>query len=166
MTRVTVVAVAFGLAVVDGGEVVIASADRRPDDRSTIHLLALQPPIDPVALNATALRVRNVKLVAADPIGDVPSLNVKFEVRNEGTAPLTEIIVEVRVVDQVSAESTGRDQPATIAGPFTIRGRAILDPGFSMNYEMRLRNLTPDCGCRANVSVSSARVAHRSPIRR
>jgi hypothetical protein len=166
MTRVNVVAGALALTVISGSMVRAASTGRRPDDRSKVRLLPAQPPIDSIALEAAALRVRNVRLVAADPIGDVPSLNVKFEVRNEGTSPLTEIIVEIRVLDRLSADGADRDPAATIAGPFTIRGRAILDPGFSMNYEMRLRNLTPDCGCRASVSVNSARVADRPPTRR
>jgi hypothetical protein len=162
----TVVAVALAMAVFTGNEITIAATGQGSNDRPKILLLRVQPPIDSVDLEAAALRVRNIRLVPADPIGDVPTLNVKFEVRNEGTAPLTEIIVEVRVVDRLSAQGADRAPPATIAGPFTIRGRVILDPGFSMNYEMRLRNLTPECGCRANVSVSSARVADRPPTRR
>jgi len=166
MTRETVVAVALSLAVLTDSEVTISPTGPGPDDRPKILLLSIQPSIDSIGFETAALRVRNIRLVPADPIGDVPSLNVKFEVRNESTAPLTEIVVEVRVVDRLSADGSDQDPPATIAGPFTIRGRAILDPGFSMNYEMRLRNLTPDCGCRANVSVNSARIADRSPTRR
>jgi hypothetical protein len=61
MTRENVVAVALSLAVLTDSEVTIASTCPGPDDRPKILLLRVQPPIDSIGFEATALRVRNVR---------------------------------------------------------------------------------------------------------
>jgi hypothetical protein len=61
-------------------------------------------------------------------------------------------------VSVIEAAETRRDAPRTVlAGPFEIRGKAPLDPGFTMTYEIRLRNLSPDCGCVGTVNIVSVR---------
>ena len=34
-----------------------------------------------------------------------------------------------------------------------IRGRVDLQAGYTLNYEMLLRNLPPDCSCVADVAI-------------
>jgi hypothetical protein len=39
--------------------------------------------------------------------------------------------------------------------PFKIRGNVVLQAGYTVNYEMLLRNLSSDCRCIATVDVVS-----------
>ncbi|MET0214023.1 MAG: hypothetical protein ABW292_13515 [Vicinamibacterales bacterium] len=43
----------------------------------------------------------------------------------------------------------------TLVRPFKIRGHVVLQAGYTVNYEMLLRNLSPDCRCIANVDIVS-----------
>lgn len=47
--------------------------------------------------------------------------------------------------------------PGFVVNPFIIRGSVTLEAGYTVNYAMLLRNLSADCGCKANVVVMSAR---------
>ena len=52
------------------------------------------------------------------------------------------------------------DDPAltrAVLKPFTLRTEATLEPGYSVDYEMRLRNLSARCQCVPKVEVVSAR---------
>ena len=101
------------------------------------------------------LQIRNIRFEPSEPVGESPSATLKFDVLNEGGESVTEIIMKVSVIE---AAETRRDAPRTVlAGPFEIRGKAPLDPGFTMTYEIRLRNLSPDCGCVGTVNIVSVR---------
>ena len=69
---------------------------------------------------------------------------------------MRDIVIEVSVVP-----AGGLLRPHTpetvLAGLFTLQAKVILRPGSTMRYQMRLRNLSIDCGCRARVDVISAR---------
>jgi hypothetical protein len=39
----------------------------------------------------------------------------------------------------------------------SVVGYATIEAGYTLNYEMLLRNLSPDCSCVADVSITSAR---------
>jgi hypothetical protein len=92
----------------------------------------------------------------------MPSANVKFDIVNEGSISFTDVVVEISLVKKASPP-IGRDtKRAVLAGPFKIRGDVALEPGFSVSYEMRLRNLSTECGCVPDVEVVSV---HAVPSR-
>jgi len=51
-----------------------------------------------------------------------------------------------------STEPSGK----TLVRPFKIRGNVVLQAGYTINYEMLLRNLSSDCRYIATVDVVSA----------
>ena len=70
----------------------------------------------------------------------------------EVRTPLTDLILEISILEKPeSMELSGR----AVVRPFKIRGHVVLQAGYIVNYEMLLRNLSPDCGCVANVDVVS-----------
>ena len=105
------------------------------------------------------LEVQNLRI--EPPSADVvaPAAVLKFELLNAGVTPLTWITVEGRVC---SRETRGRrSRAAGLARPFSIRGETVLEEGFTLDFEMLLRNLSPGCACAAHVEVVSARALTR-----
>jgi hypothetical protein len=105
----------------------------------------------------TALRIKNVRLVAA-PMSSAqpPSAVLKFDLANEGAQRLTDTLVEIVITERqgVKAETLN---PRIIMGPVTIRGTATIEAGYTLEYQMLLRNVSAECECVANVVVLSAR---------
>jgi hypothetical protein len=101
---------------------------------------------------AHLLRVENVRLEAPVPPETIPSSLLKFDVFNGGSTPLTDLILEISILEKSAAkESAGR----ALVRPFQIRGGIVLQAGYTINYEMLLRSLPSDCRCVANVDVVS-----------
>lgn len=125
------------------------SVDKLRGRRGTISV-----PSDPKRSNSTAhlLRVENVRLEAPVPAETVPSSLLKFDVFNGGSTPLTDLILEISILEKSAAKaSAGR----ALVRPFQIRGSIVLQVGYTINYEMLLRNLSSDCRCVANIDVVS-----------
>ena len=124
------------------------SVDQLKASRGTISV-----PDDPRAPNAARLvRIENVRL--EDPLRAEasPSTLLKFDVFNGGSTPLTDLILEISIFEKPAPkELTGR----ALVRPFKIRGTVVLQAGYTLNYEMLLRNLLSDCRCFANVDVVS-----------
>jgi len=59
------------------------------------------------------------------------------------------------------SEGVGANQTAvpgrTLVEAFSIRGQHIIEPGYTLNFEMLLWNLSSQCRCVAIVDVVSAR---------
>jgi hypothetical protein len=106
----------------------------------------------------STLRIRNVRLVAAPASVTQPSAVLKFEMANEGPQPVTDTLVEIVITEQQRGESEALN-PKTIVGPVTIEGKNIIEAGYTLEYQMLLRNLSAECECVANVAVLSARAA-------
>lgn len=102
------------------------------------------------------LEIRNVRLDPAPAIGEFPTVNLRFELISRDSISMRDIVIEVSVVPAGGLLSPHTPETG-LAGPFTLRAEVILRPGSTMRYEMRLRNLSIDCGCRARVDVISAR---------
>jgi hypothetical protein len=99
------------------------------------------------------VRPYHIRLEQAPPIKGRPSVNLKFDAFNDSVDDLTDIVLKVSIVQR----SHSATNPEVIGGPYIIRGSVLLRPGYSMGYEMRLRNLTTQCDCVASVRVVSAR---------
>ena len=111
-------------------------------------------PDDPKRVEAAArlLKVENVRLEAPVREEASPSTILKFDVVNGTSAPLTDLVLEISILEKSApTELAGR----AIVRPFKIRGSVVLQAGYTINYEMLLRNLSSDCRCIANVDVVS-----------
>jgi len=102
------------------------------------------------------LHIRNVRLEAPPPNADRPSALLRFDMLNNSTVRMTDVSIEIAIVEKWQSPDQSR-MPRVIVGPFTIRGDATIEAGYTLNYQMLLRNLSSDCGCQANITVVSAR---------
>jgi hypothetical protein len=108
-------------------------------------------------LNAVpTLRIMNVRLEAPPADAPIPSAILKFDMLNDGGSKVTDIVIQISMLERP------RDERALgsrrfVVNPFMIRGSVTLEAGYTMNYEMLLRNLSTDCACVPNVVVISAR---------
>jgi hypothetical protein len=75
---------------------------------------------------------------------------------NEGNLRVADVQIEIAIVNS-NVHDHGELPPRPIVGPFRISGHATIEAGYTVNYEMLLRNLNPECPCVANVKVVSAR---------
>jgi hypothetical protein len=153
--RGTSSAVIVALALVCGASVNATkttshgSADRLKATRGTVSI-----PDDPKRVNPAArlLRVDNVRLEAPAHAEASPSTLLKFDVFNGASAPLTDLVLEISILEKPAlTELSGR----ALVRPFKIRGNVVLQAGYTVNYEMLLRNLSSDCRCIATVDVVS-----------
>src|SRR5215203_186973 len=124
------------------------SVDQTKAGRGIISIL-----VDPKRVDAARLlRVENVRLEAPVRAEASPATILKFDVFNGTSAPLTDLVLEISILEKPArTELTGR----TLVRPFKIRGSVVLQAGYTINYEMLLRNLSSDCRCIANVDVVS-----------
>lgn len=75
---------------------------------------------------------------------------------NGSSTTLADIVLEVSIVEERRRGHV--DTPRRVlAGPFAIRGTTVLDPGYTADYEILLRNISATCRCAANVRVLSFR---------
>jgi len=100
------------------------------------------------------LTVQNIRMEAPDSFVDSPAAVVRFDLFNAGVTPLTAITLEISVLEKSSDD---RQSGRPIVHPFRIRGDLVLDPGYTVNFGMLLRNLSSDCVCIAKVDVISVR---------
>ena len=104
----------------------------------------------------TALSVENVRLEAAAGIDAEPATALRFELVNTTQQRLTEVVVEISIADKPSSEP-GLATTRVLVQPFRIQGDVVLEPGYSVGFEVLLRRLSADCECAANVRVVSVR---------
>ena len=102
------------------------------------------------------LRIDNIRLESPPPETPMPATLLKFDMLNEGASSVTDISLEVSIVQRpTTQEAAGPSR--VIVGPFTIRGHATVEAGYTVNYQLLLRNLASDCDCTAKITVVSAR---------
>jgi len=66
------------------------------------------------------------------------------------------LLIEVAIVEKWSG-ADGQTLIRAVAGPFTVKGIVTVEPGYTMQFDMLLRNVSPDCACAAAVRVVLAR---------
>lgn len=124
--------------------------DQLKANRATVPV-----PSDPKAvILSRLLTIDNVRLETPLHAETSPSTLLKFDVFNGGSTPLTDLILEISIVEKSAAKELAA---RTLVRPFQIRGDLVLQAGYTINYEMLLRNLSSDCRCVANVDVVSFR---------
>jgi hypothetical protein len=100
-----------------------------------------------------SLRIVNVRLEPLTEEAIRPTAVLKFDLLNEAAVSVTDVVLEISIVEDVEPSP----RRVIIVAPFTVRAHATIDAGYTVNYTMLLRNLSPDCACIAKVSVLSAR---------
>ena len=102
------------------------------------------------------LRIDHVRLERAPQAKTLPSAILKFDLLNEAADRMTDVLLEVSILEQPSPGDPLRPR-RVLVGPFNVGGAAVLQPGYTIKYEMLLRNFSSDCGCIPRVVVTSAR---------
>ena len=115
----------------------------------------IRPDIEKLS-KVSPLGIAKLRLDLPPPGEKENSAVLRFQMSNRGASTLTDIVFEVSIVDESQREHL--DTPSrTVAGPFAIRGRMVLDPGYTADCEILLRNISQTCTCAANVRVLSFR---------
>ena len=122
--------------------------------RGDVKSLLLPPDSSAGSFAGFTLRVSNVQLEAPPPDAPKPSAVLKFDLVNDSLVSVTDILLEVAVAEKSSAAADAA--PRIVVGPFTVRGHATIEAGYTINYVLLLRNLAPDCECVARVRVVGA----------
>jgi hypothetical protein len=105
-------------------------------------------------VEASSLKIEHVRLEPPPSTEPLPSTLLKFDVLNESSGRLTDLVLEVSIVETIADSSL---RPRVLVGPFTIQGDVVLESGYTINYEMLLRNFSSVCDCLATVEAVSAR---------
>ena len=105
---------------------------------------------------ASPLGIAKVRLDPPPP-REENSAVLKFQMSNGGSNTLTDIVFEVVIVEEHEREQHPNTPNWVIAGPFVIRGKFVLNPGYTADCEILLRNISSNCSCAANVRVLSFR---------
>ena len=106
--------------------------------------------------------VRDVRLEPADPIESAPSVNLTFEIENTGDRYVTDIVLDISLVQRANENDEATSPKTVLAGPFTIRAKNVLHPGHTMTYAVRMRHVSVDCSCSGRVRVVAARISLKS----
>jgi hypothetical protein len=103
--------------------------------------------------------VRSIKLEPASPISgdDTPAAIMKFDVYNELHLSIADLVLAVSVLGEPGGDSSSKSR-VVLVRPFNIRVSQVLQPGYSIHYELRMRNLSASCDCLPKVEVLAARV--------
>jgi hypothetical protein len=117
--------------------------------RSSMDIPAKQDPVDAIA-------VRHIRVEAAMPVDGSPSVVLKFDVHNDGSANVTDIVLSVSLRKSGTTKSV---EPAVGVQPFTITIPNVLLSGYSFDYEIRLRNVSLDAANAPEIEVVDARRA-------
>jgi hypothetical protein len=110
---------------------------------------------------AAPLLVQNVRLESAPQTESAPSTILKFDVFNASPHRLTDLVLEITITE--TSVDPVLVPPRILVRPFKIRGNAVLESGYTINYEMLLRQFSSDCDCVAKVDVLSVRTLPDSP---
>src|SRR3989442_353552 len=78
---------------------------------------------------------------------------------NDGSSRMGNVVLEISVLEKSAPDSQSESfsRPRVLVGHFAIQGKAILNPGYMTNYEMLLRNFSPDCTCTPRATKNEAR---------
>ncbi len=115
--------------------------------RSHSHLpIEVKPPV----------KIRNLRLERASALETEPSSTLTFDMVNAGPTSITNIVFEMSVVSKTQPDDF-QHPGFVLIGPVKLRTTFVLDPGYTVHYELRLTTLPEDCECLPRVTVFSAR---------
>jgi hypothetical protein len=154
----------FIVLTTSAGTLVVPAMHVPPTATAPVVAQAPMPlPSDPdaprtVKASASPLRIDSIRIEPAAHSNQTgQSSLLTCDMFNESTARLRDPVLEISIVENRNAEDTIA-LPRTLAGPYLIKTNVILNAGFSISYEIVLRNLPPDCHCVPKVDLQSVRV--------
>jgi hypothetical protein len=103
-------------------------------------------------------------LANAPPVEQDPTAFVRFDVFNTGDHDVAPVVVEIAILETPPRYGDAVPIPTTLVGPFRIRTNTALKAGFSVHYELRLRNISAVCDCVATVDVVQDGSVRRRPF--
>lgn len=124
-------------------------------DATAVPSAAVRPDIDRTA-KGSPLGIANVRLGPPPPGEKKNSAVLKFQMSNVGSSKLADIVFEISIVETPQHQHFDTVR-RILAGPFAIRGKIVLSPGYTADCEILLRNMSPTCACAAKVRVLSFR---------
>jgi hypothetical protein len=153
----TFVAVVCGVAALSGNAP--RAADRSHDRSKVLARPASQLPGNPDPTVSSPpppseLKVRNLRLDEPSVEVSKPAVVLRFDLLNDSPGRVTDVLIEIAIVEKPTPSPGLR---RLVAGPITMRGYATIEPGYTVEYKVLLRNLSSDCACEPQVSVVSAR---------
>jgi hypothetical protein len=92
----------------------------------------------------SSLVAENIRLESPPPTEPPPSTLLKFDLFNRRSTALTELVLEIAVIEKREPEPSSPEGRA-LAGPFRIRGDVVIEPGYSIEFSLLLRNLRSGC---------------------
>jgi hypothetical protein len=108
-----------------------------------------------VIVPSSRLRVSNARLLRADDAApDVVVLT--FDLWNEATGAVTDLVLALGVQETATLPD-GAKSHRLVVGPVALRSAAVLEPGASASYEVRLQNVPAGCACAPWVEIESVR---------
>jgi hypothetical protein len=100
--------------------------------------------------------VRNARLEPVQGSDDAQAAVLKFDLYNEGETSVTDIVLSVAVLAGSGRDDSEPREP--VVRPFRIRIDYALRSGYSVDYEIRLRNLVFDSDCVPAIEVLDSRI--------
>jgi hypothetical protein len=124
-------------------------------DATAIRSAPIRPDIENPK-EVSPIAIAKVRLDSPPPWENNNSAVLKFRMSNGSSSTLTDIVFEVEIVEDPQREH--RDTPGRIlVGPLAIRGKIVLEPGYTADCEILVRNMSPTCRCAPKVRVLSFR---------
>jgi hypothetical protein len=141
-------------------------SDNSPQLRPHGTTLMLRDQVTQIDSKApTVLRIENIRLEPARGTEAASAALLKFEMFNASASRLTDVVLEVSILEAPRSNHASA-RPRLVAGPFTIRGNVTRDSGYTLNYEILLRNLSPHCHCLGKVDVLAVRSLSKDSVSR
>lgn len=119
----------------------------------TATLIGQEPSPEQPAI-PSALRVSDIRLEPQAILEREPASMLRFSLENDGIVQMRDVVLTIAVFEKQTQPTA---TPKVIVRPFQLRTPATVEPGYFVEYEMLLRNLSTDCNCVPRVEVVSAR---------
>lgn len=108
-------------------------------------------------INEPLIQIENLRLETAPATAPQPSAVLKFDMFNDTTLRLTDVVMRVSFLEK-RPDDIDSTPARVVVGPVTVRMGQTLQAGYVLSYEMLFRNLSSDCDCSPRVEVLSARL--------
>ena len=162
-TVVGIVTLIWGTTAFAGMDEISRGQLKSKGDAIPVRSAPIRPNIEKPA-KLSAIRIAKIRVESPPPgENDENSAVLKFQISNTSSSTLTDIVFEVSILEEPQREDLDMAR-RILAGPFAIRGKIVLDAGYTADCEILLRNMSPTCECVADVRVLSFRsFGHSGP---
>lgn len=101
------------------------------------------------------IKIKKIRLEPPDEGDALTTAVLRFDAVNDSADRLTDLVLEISIVGKGSTSDAAPSR--VITRPFTVEEKRVIEPGYSLQYEIVLKNVSSDCDCRTSVQVRSAR---------